>query len=93
MLSLEIPRFYQVQAGQSVKEIAKAFCVSEFALVKENHLKNEPRAGQILKIPIHRGNEYFLKEKEDTTLLCGSEENFEKKNKTSCFYPAMRVIL
>lgn len=93
MLSLDIPKFYQAQAGQGVREIAKAFCVSEFALVKENNLKREIQIGQIIKIPSERGNEYFVKENESKILLCGSEENFQKKNKTSCFYPQMRVIL
>jgi len=93
MLNVEIPRWYQVKKGQTLKEIARVFCVSEFLLAKENELKNEPFAGQILRIPLLKGNEYFAQEKEDKTLLCGSEENFFEKNGTHCLYPGMRVIL
>ena len=93
MLNVEIPRWYQVKEGQTLKEIARVFCVSEFLLAKENELKSEPFAGQILRIPLLKGNEYFAQEKEDKTLLCGSEEKFFEKNGTHCLYPGMRVIL
>ena len=82
-----------MKSGQTVKQIAKTFCVSEFALVKENELTCEPYAGRILRIPKERGNAYFVNENDDKRLLCGSGEAFEEKNKTTCLYPGMRVIL
>ena len=93
MLKVEIPKFYQVKKGQSLEEIASVFCVSEFLLAKENELSSEPFAGQILRIPSERGNAYFVQENEGKTLLCGSEENFMKRNGTGCLYLGMRVIL
>ena len=93
MLKLEIPQFYKVQAGQSVREIALAFSVSEYLLIKENRLVKEVEKGQILVIPKTRGNSYTVKAGDTKTLLCGSEENYQKRNGTSVFYPGMRVIL
>ena len=93
MLQIEIPILYQVKTGQTLHEIARAFCVSEFLLAKENELKNEPCAGQILRIPKSVGNVYFAQENESKALLCGSEERFQKQNGTECLYPGMRVIL
>ena len=93
MLRLEQKKFYQVQVGQSLKEIARAFCVSEFLLAKCNGLKSPPFAGQILCIPNEKGNAYVAEQGDHKTLLCGSEENFERKNGTHILYPGMRVIL
>ena len=93
MLRLEQRKFYQVKVGQSLKEIAAAFCVSEFLLVKCNGLKAPPFAGQILFIPNERGNAYTVKAGDTKALLCGSVENFERKNGTDILYPGMRVIL
>ena len=93
MLRLEIGKFYQVKDGQTLKQIAKTFCVAEGLLVKENNLTGEPYAGQIISIPNERGNAYTAKDGESKALLCGSEENYEKKNGTRVLYPGMRVIL
>ena len=93
MLRLQQRKFYQVKVGQSLKEIAKAFCVSEFLLAKCNGLKSPPFAGQILLIPEARGNAYTVKAGDSKALLCGSVENFERKNGTDILYPGMRVIL
>lgn len=93
MLRLEQRKFYRVQAGQSLQEIAKAFCVSEFLLAKCNGLKEPPFAGQILLIPNERGNAYIAKAGDTKALLCGSDENFERKNGTDILYLGMRVIL
>lgn len=93
MLRLEQRKFYRVQVGQSLKEIARAFCVSEFLLAKCNGLKSPPFAGQVLFIPSENGNAYVAKQGDDKTLLCGSVENFERKNGTDILYPGMRVIL
>ena len=93
MLRFEQRKFYQVKAGQSLKEIAKAFCVSEFLLAKCNGLKAPPLTGQILFIPDERGNAYTVKQGDTKALLCGSVENFERKNGTDILYLGMRVIL
>ena len=93
MLRLEQRKFYRVQAGQTLKEIASAFCVSEFLLAKCNHLKSPPQTGQILFIPNERGNAYIAEQGDTKALLCGSEENFERKNGTDILYLGMRVIL
>ncbi len=93
MLKTEIPDFYKVKHGQTLEQIAAAFSVAERALVKENSLKEPPFEGQILKIPKERGNAYFASVDDSKTLLCGSEENFYKKNGTEHLYAGMRVIL
>jgi hypothetical protein len=93
MLKLQIPNEYQVKEGQTLEQIAQAFCVSAFLLAKENELTCEPKTGEILHVPSERGNAYFVKEGESKALLCGSEENFKRKNGTDCFYIGMRVIL
>ena len=93
MLKVERKRFYRVKTGQSLKEIANAFCVSEFLLAKCNGLKAQPFAGQILLIPSERGNAYLVKQGDDKTLLCGNEDNYKKKNGTDILYLGMRVIL
>ena len=93
MLKAEKRKFYQVQAGQTLKEIACFFGVSEFLLAKCNGLKSPPFAGQILFIPSERGNAYIVKAGDSKALLCGSEENFKRKNGTDVLYLGMRVIL
>ena len=93
MLKLEIPEFYKVQAGQTLKQIASVFSVSERLLIKENKLTEEVKKGQILRIPTERGNLYTVREGDTKSLLCGSEENYEKRNGTSVFYPGMKVVL
>ena len=94
MLKLEIPEYYQVQDGQTLREIAAAFSLAERVLVRENRLTEEVKRGQILYIPkTERGNRYTVKEGDTKVLLCGSEENFIRKNATDRFYIGMRVIL
>lgn len=93
MLKLEIPEFYKVRDGQTLKEIAAAFSVSERLLIKENRLTEEVQKGQILHIPEERGNAYTVRAGDTKTLLCGSEENYEKRNGTAIFYPGMKVVL
>jgi hypothetical protein len=93
MLRLRICQFYRVKHGQTLKEIAKAFCVAESLLAQENRLTGEPFAGQILSIPAQRGNAYTAKEGESKALLCGSDEGYKEKNGTDILYPGMRVIL
>ncbi len=93
MLKREIPKFYKVKKGQTLKEIADAFCVSPRLLVKENCLKKEVWEGQILQIPEEVGNVYTAKAGDTPTLLCGSEENFRRKNGTDQLYPGMFAVL
>ena len=93
MLSLERKELYQVKERQTLEEIAKAFCVSPRLLAKTNNLLKQPRAGMVLIIPSESGNLYTAKEGDTKALLCGSEENFIKKNGTDCLYLGMRVVL
>lgn len=92
MLNVENRKYYKVRAGQTLRDIAEYFSVAERLLVKENGLKSPPFAGQILKIPNERGNAYFVREGDNKTLLCGSEEGYRKKNGTDEFYIGMRII-
>lgn len=93
MLKVRVPKYYKVKEGQSLREIAETFCVAERLLAKENGLTKQPFAGQVLKIPLERGNVYTAREGDSKALLCGSEENFVRKNGTDVLYLGMRVIL
>ena len=93
MLKTEKWHYYQVKKGQTLREVADYFSVSEFLLVKENGLTEEVWAGQILRIPQERGNVYFVQAGDTKALLCGNEEGYKKKNGTDVFYIGMRVIL
>lgn len=93
MLKLRIPSYYKVKDGQTVEEIARAFGISAFLLVKENGLKAQPHAGALLKLPTERGNAYTARAGDSKALLCGSAENYARKNGTDILYIGMRVIL
>ena len=93
MLQLEVPQYYIVREGQTVKDISNAFCVAERALVKENALSQEVQKGQILRIPNERGNLYTVREGDTKSLLCSSEEEYERRNGTKIFYLGMRIVL
>ena len=67
--------------------------MSAFLLAKVNALYEEVVEGQILDIPNERGNAYTVREGDTKTLLCGSEEGYERKNGTGVFYIGMRVVL
>ncbi len=92
MLKTKFVKYYKVKSGQSLEKIGEYFSVSLYLLAEKNGLTEEPYAGQILEIPTERGNAYFVREGDTKALLCGSEENFDKKN-GKCFYIGMRVIL
>ena len=92
-LKVEKVEYHRVEKGQTLKEIATAFSVSERAIVAENGLTCAPKFGQIIKIPDKKGNAYTVKIGENKSLLCGSDESYEKKNGTKILYPGMRVIL
>lgn len=93
MLKTEQRQFYQVKKGQTLREIADYFSVSEFLLVKINRLTSPPAAGQILRIPEEKGNAYTVQAGDTKALLCGNEENYRAHNGTDVFYIGMRVIL
>ena len=90
---MELPKYYKVKKGQTLQGIAVAFCLSPRVLARENGLKSEVTEGQILYIPSFRGNAYTANATDTPVLLCGSEENFYKKNGNVKVYPGMRVIL
>ncbi len=92
-MKMEIRQYYQVKGGQTLRDIAEAFCVSERLLIQENRLQGEVFAGQILRIPAERGNSFTVQAGQNKSLLCGSEENYRKKNGTDILYIGMRVIL
>lgn len=93
MLKTEKYQYYKVKEGQTLLEIAEYFSVSEWLLVKENDLKAPPQPGQILVIPKETGNRYIVREGDTKTLLCGSEENYLRKNGTDVFYIGMKIII
>ena len=93
MLKTVQRQFYQVKKGQTLAEIADYFSVSQFLLVKVNHLSAPIYTGQVLKIPQESGNVYVVQEGDTKTLLCGDEETYRQKNGTDVFYIGMRVIL
>ncbi len=85
-------RLYKVKSGQTLRAVAAAFCVTEYALVAENGLQEELYEGQLLKIP-QAYSVYTVQEGDTKALLCGSEENYRKRNGTDVFYLGMRVNL
>lgn len=91
MLKLSQPQYYKVKQGQSLEQIASAFSVSKYLLAKENGLTQAPHAGQILKIPVEKGNLYVVQAGDSKELLCGSEENYRAKNGTDVFYVGMET--
>ena len=93
MLKVRKTDYYKVKKGQTLFQIAEYFSVSEWLLVKENELTAPPSAGQILVIPKEKGNVYIVREGDTKALLCGSEENYFRKNGTDVFYIGMRVII
>ncbi len=93
MLQLSIPKYYQVRRGQTVKTIARTFGVAVGVLISANTLTQEVFAGQILRIPDIRGNAYVAQAGDSKALLCGSEENYIRRNGTDVLYPEMTVIL
>ena len=93
MLELQHTVYHKVKKGQTLADVAKAFCVAERLLVKDNRLHSELCEGQILRISSQRGNAFIAHEQATKTLCCGSEKRYEEKNGTDILYPGMRVIL
>lgn len=93
MLNVVNRVLYKVKEGQSLREIAEYFSVSEYLLASYNGLTEAPQKGQVLRIPSAQGNAYIVREGDTKAMLCGSEEKFREKNGTDVFYIGMRVIL
>jgi hypothetical protein len=91
MLKLERKKFHKVTVGQTLEEISEVYKIPARLLVKANGLKDEPYAGQILYLPPTDGNFYTAQAGDTKALLCGSSENYEKKNGTRLLYPGMKV--
>ena len=91
MLTIKRVKFYRVKQGQTLEEIAAAFSVSPWLVIKENGLTEQPFAGQLLHIPFSSGNGYTVQAGDTKALLCGSREKYLQKNGTDVFYIGMRV--
>lgn len=91
MLALETVEFYKTKKGQTLREIADAFSVSERLLAKANGLTAEPFTGQILRIPKMSGNAYIVRPGDTKELLAGSEAKYKEMNGTDVFYIGMRI--
>ena len=85
--------YYVVKGGQTAAEIAEYFQIPVTLLVKENGLKTEPSEGQIVKIPQMRGHLYEVRAEDDKKLLCGSIENYQKRNGAQILHAGMKVFL
>lgn len=92
-LSLCRPKYYRVKKGQTLSAVAKAFGLPPRILAVENALSEELFEGQILFIPACEGNLYTVRGGESKTLLCGSAENFGRKNRTDCFYIGQVILI
>ena len=93
MLQLERVVYYKVKKGQTLAEVARAFCVAERRIVKDNGLTVELYDGQILRIPKEYGNAFIAHETATKAVCCGNDKRYEEKNGTDILYPGMRVIL
>ena len=93
MLKTESFDYYKIKEGQTLRSVAEYFSVSEYLLARINGMKTPIFQGQILKIPEERGNAYVVREGDTKELLCGSAENYARKNGTDVFYIGMRIIL
>ena len=93
MLKLEEKKLHIVKRGQTLSGVARVYQIPEFALVKENELMGELYAGQVLILPEKQGDYYTVQAGDDYALLCGSKENYERKNGTKILYPQMKVWL
>lgn len=91
-LQLIRPKTHRVCRGQTLSSIARTFGVPPRLLAAQNGLTCEVTEGQILVIP-SAGNLYRVQGGESCTLLCGSVENFRKRNGTVCLYPTQEVLL
>ncbi|MBR2341724.1 MAG: LysM peptidoglycan-binding domain-containing protein [Clostridia bacterium] len=93
MLKLEEKKLHTVRAGQTLYSIARAYQIPETAIIFENSLCADLHVGQVLILPQKRGNYYTAQAGDGPALLCGSKENYKKKNGTELLYPQMKVWL
>ncbi len=84
---------YRVKKGQTLALVAETFGLSPRLLAEENGLSAEISEGQILKIPAPCGNLYTVRGGESKELLCGSAENFRRKNGTKRLYVGQTVLI
>ncbi|MBE5753620.1 MAG: LysM peptidoglycan-binding domain-containing protein [Clostridiales bacterium] len=92
MLKLEYKKLHKVTSGETVEKIAKTYRLPVRAIVKENDLKSEVWSGQVLILPSPQGDLYTVQAGDSKALLCGSKENYEKKN-GKILYPTLKVWL
>ena len=92
-LSLVRTGLYRVKRGQTLCCVAHAFGLPPRVLAAENGLSEELFEGQLLKIPAAAGNLYIVRGGESRRLLCGSEENVERRNKTALLYIGQSVLI
>lgn len=92
-LESEQRSYYRVKRGQSLADVANAFGVPPRVLACLNRLTEEPSEGRVLSIPSERHNLYTVRGGESKTLLCGSKEKFEERNKTRHLYIGQTVWL
>lgn len=91
MLGIKIPVCYKVKAGQTLRSVSEAFSVPETRIVYDNSLTGEVHEGQLLRLPQEKGNLYTVRPGDTKELLCGSRENYKRKNGTDAFYPGMKI--
>ncbi len=92
MLKLEYKKLHKVVSGETLEKIAKTYNLPVRAIVKENGLKREVWTGQVLILPFSQGDLYTAQAGDSKDLLCGSKENYEKKN-GKILYPTLKVWL
>ena len=85
--------YYVVKRGQTAVGIAEYFQIPVTLLVQENRLTAEPSEGEILKIPQMRGHLYEVLAGDSEKLLCGSKENYKKRNGTQILHAGMKIFL
>ncbi len=92
-LELEQKTYYRLKKGQSLADVAKVYGVPPRVLAALNGLKEEPQEGRVLEIPAERRNLYTVRGGESKAMLCGSDKNFEERNKTKLLYIGQTVWL
>ncbi|MGN0823064.1 MAG: hypothetical protein ACI4NG_04760 [Candidatus Gallimonas sp.] len=93
MAEKELPAYYRVKRGQTLRMIAETFSLPPHCLARRNALSEEPEEGRILLIPARESNLYVVRGGESKTQLCGSPSRYEEINGTAALYPAQTVLL
>ena len=89
---MEYKKLHKVASGETLEKIAKTYRLPVRAIVKENGLKSEVWTGQVLILPLSQGDLYTAQAGDSKALLCGSKENYEKKN-GKILYPTLKIWL